>query len=205
MDVATPDTTEPIPALATVPATPRILDPDARFVRLARPSYDPDDRGVRTGAAPTLSIVGGVLIAASVFGAWLRVTRLGSDGGELSVVREVLGVDMGPGIAILVLAIFAIAGAAAWNRRSRKIRIAAHLVTLAAAATTGAGLLLLQRHIATATQTAIQDAGFFDLNAGAGWGAWAALLGAAALLLASVFALLRQPDPTSPASTEDHS
>lgn len=205
MGDATSDTTEPIPVFSDVPAAPRILDPDARFVRLARPSYDPDDRGVRTGAAPTLSVVGGVLVAASVFGAWLRVTRLGSDGGELSVVREVMGIEIAPGIAVLVLAILAVAGAGAWNRRSRKIRIAAHVVTLAAAVTAGAALLLLQRHIAAATQTAIQDAGFFDLNAGAGWGAWAALLGAAALLLASVFGLLRQPDPTPTVSTEDRS
>lgn len=184
--------------------TARILDPDARFVRLPPPSYDPDNRGVRRGVAPTLSAVGGTLVAASAFGAWLRVTRLGSEAGELKVVEEVLGHRVGPGLVLLVLAVIATGAAVLWNRPALLRRVG-HVVTLATVAIAGVALLTLQRQIAAATDRAIADAQFFDLNAGAGWGAWAALVGAAALLLASVFAALAETDHAAPTTTEEPS
>jgi hypothetical protein len=188
---AAPGTTrdaQPEPA-GTVVHQP-ILDPEARFAALARPTYDPDARGIRRGAAPTLSLVGGLLVAVSPFGAWLRLTRLSSERVPPEVVHEELGRQIGPGFAVAVLGVLAVLVTRLWNRKTAVERGVAHVVALTAAGLAGVGLLYLQARITDVTQQVVEDAGFLDFNVGAGWGAWAALSGASALLLASVFALL---------------
>ncbi|MPY78483.1 MAG: hypothetical protein GEV04_08305 [Actinophytocola sp.] len=169
---------------------PRLIDPDARFAHLPRPSYDPDVTGVRTGAAVTLSLVGGALVALSRFGAWLRVTHVPFEGARPRILYEALGFDLSLGAWVAPLGAAAVIAARAWHRGRRLLRRTAHGVVLTAAAVTGVALLLLQGRIDDATAQAIERAGFFDLTVGVGWGAWAAVVGAAVLLLASACAAL---------------
>lgn len=189
---------EPTAQLGAV-AQPRLLDPDARFASLAAPGYDPDAQGIRRGVAPTLSVLGGVLVMVSPLGAWLRVTRIAAEGAAGEVVHQELGRDIGPGIVVGVLGLTAALAAALWNRRAKSLRRLAHLPVLAAAVMAGVALLVLQGRIGDATVAAIAQPNFFDLNAGVGWGAWAAIFGAALLLLASTFGLFtdnREKAPT---------
>lgn len=186
-----PDDVAPAPATTT--HSPRLLDPDARFASLPRPSYDPDATGVRIGAAITLSLVGGVLVAASPFGAWLRVTSVTSEGAEPRIAYEAMGFDLGLGAWVALLGAAAIVAGRGWRRGGRLSRRVAHGVVLSAAVVTGIAVLVLQDRIDDATIQAIDRAGFFDLTVGVGWGAWAAVVGAAALLLASVCAALSAP------------
>lgn len=186
-----PDDVVPAPT-ATI-HRPRLLDPDARFARLPRPSYDPDATGVRTGAAATLALVGGVLVAVSPSGAWLRVTRVAVEGAQPRVFDEALGSDLGLGAWVAVLGAAAVIASRGWRRGGRLLRRTAHGVVLAAAAVTGVALLVLQNRIDDTTAQAIERAGFFDLTISVGWGAWAAMIGAAALLLASACAALNAP------------
>lgn len=172
---------------------PRLLDPDARFARLPRPSYDPDDAGIRPGAPVALSLVGGVLVAVSPFGAWLRVTRVATEEAPPTLIHESLGFDVGLGVWVALLGFASVVASVAWYRGGRLLRRAAHVVVLTAAAVTGIALMLLQGRIDDATAQAIARAGFYDLTAGVGWGAWAAVAGASALVLASVCAALAAP------------
>lgn len=188
------DDTQPIEA---TPTQATVLRRDARFVTLPRPDYDADRGGIGRGTAPTLSAVGGLLLLAATFGAWLRVTRLAGPDAEVEVVHEVLGHGLSGGILLAVLGLGAIAATAAWFRTSRLIRQVAHAVVLTGAVTTTVLLATLQQRITATTVAAIEQAGFFDLNVGAGWGAWAGLIGAAALALSSAFAALVGP-PVSP-------
>lgn len=175
---------------------------DAAFVTLPRPDYDLDRDGIRPGAAPTLTVTGGVLLLASAFGAWVRVTRLAGPEAEPELVHEVLGRDLTGGVLLAILGVAAVAATAAWFRSSRRVRQVAHAVVLGGAATAAVLLLVLQGRISDLTEDAIEQGGFFDLNVGAGWGAWAAMVAAAALALSSVFAALAgPPDPTSAAET----
>lgn len=177
-----------------------VLRRDAAFVTLPRPDYDADRGGIRSGAAPTLSAVGGLLLSAAAFGSWLRVTRLANADAEAQVVHEVMGRDLAGGILLAVLGIGAVIATAGWFRRHRRVRQVAHGIVLAGAATAGVLLIGLQSRIADTAAAAIDQAGFFDLNVGAGWGAWAALIAACALALSSAFAALVGP----PASSPDH-
>lgn len=186
---------EPTSRLDAV-AQPRFLDPDARFASLEAPGYDPDAQGIRRGVAPTLSVLGGVLVMVSPLGAWLRVTRIPAEGAAPEVIHQELGRDLGPGIVVGVLGLAAVLAAALWNRRAKPMRRLAHLPVLAAAVMAGVALLVLQGRIGDASTAAIAQPNFFDLNAGAGWGAWAAIFGAALLLLASTFGL--STDNTGP-------
>lgn len=179
-----------------------VLRRDATFVTLPRPDYDADRGGIRTGAAPTLSAIGGALLFAAAFGAWLRVTRLAGPDAEREIVHEVLGRDLTGGGLLAVLGIAALISTAAWFRSSRRLRQIAHGIVLAGAATATVLLLTLQNRIAQTTGAAIDQAGFFDLNVGAGWGAWAASIAAAALALSSAFAAL--VGPPDPETTADH-
>lgn len=178
------------PAATASMTRPRLLDPDARFAHLPRPDYDPDATGIRTGAAVTLSLFGGVLVAVSPFGAWLRVIRVAAEGGRRQLIHELLGVDLGLGVWVALFGVAALVAGRAWHRGGRLWRRVAHAVVLAAAAVTGIALLLLQARIGDATTEAIEQAGFFNLTVGVGWGAWAAITGAVALVLASVCAAL---------------
>lgn len=175
----------------------RVLDPESSFSGLPRPGYDPDVRGIRRGVAPTLSVIGGVLVAVSPFGAWLRVTGVPAEGAATRVLGEQMGRDIGSGLAITVFGVGAVVAMALWNRRSTLYRGLAHLLVVVAAVVTGVALLALQGRIGEATARAIQQAGFFELDAGVGWGAWAALVGAALLVLASAFAFLTDREETS--------
>ena len=177
-----------------------VLRRDAAFVTLPRPDYDADRGGIRSGVAPTLSAVGGVLLFAAAFGAWLRVTRLANADAEAQVVHEVLGRDLAGGILLAVLGVGALVATAGWSRPQQRLRQVTHGVVLAGAATAAVLLFGLQGRIADTTAAAIDQAGFFDLNVGAGWGAWAALIAACALALSSAFAALVGP----PASSPDH-
>lgn len=177
-----------------------VLRRDAAFVTLPRPDYDADRGGIRVGAAPTLSAAGGLLLFAAAFGAWLRVTRLANADAEAQIVHEVLGRDLTGGILLAVLGVGALVATAAWFRPQRRVRQIAHGIVLAGAATAAVLLFALQGRIGNTTAAAIDRAGFFDLNVGAGWGAWAALVAACALALSSAFAALVGP----PASSPDH-
>lgn len=179
-----------------------VLRRDSAFVTLPRPDHDLERGGIRRGAAPTLSAAGGVLLFAAAFGAWLRVTRLAAPGAEPELVHEVLGRDLTGGILLAVLGVAALVATAAWFRSSPRIRRAAHAVVLASAGTAVVLLFVLQGRIGDTTAAAIDQAGFFDLNVGVGWGAWAGLVAAAALALSSVFAALAgPPDPASAPET----
>lgn len=173
-----------------------VLRRDARFVTLPRPEYDADRGGIRRGTAPTLSTVGGLLLFAATFGAWLRVTRVPRPDAEFEVVHEVLGYGLSGGFLLAVLGVGAIVATVAWFRTSRRVRQVAHAVVLTGAVTTAVLLASLQQRITDTTVAAIEQAGFFDLNVGAGWGAWAGLIGAAALALSSAFAALLGPPVT---------
>jgi len=186
-------------------ARPRLLDPDVRFARLPRPGYDPDAAGIRAGSAVMLSVVGGALVAVSPFGAWLRVTRVAFEEARPGLIHQTLGLDLGLGVWIAVLGVAALVASRAWHRGGRLLRQAAHLVVLAAAVVTGIALLLLQAEINEATARAIEQAGFFNLTVGVGWGAWAALTGAAALVLASVCAAFTAPVEGKPTSHDGRS
>lgn len=170
-----------------------VLRRDARFVTLPRPDHDVDREGVRAGTAPTLSVIGGALLFASAFGAWLRVTRLAGPEAEAEIVHEVLGRDLAGGVLLAILGIGALIATAGWFRTSRRVRRAAHAVVLTGAVTATVLLATLQGRITDLTLAAIDQAGFFDLNVGAGWGAWAAIVAAAALGLSSAFAALSGP------------
>lgn len=173
-----------------------ILDVDARFVHLPRPSYEPDEQGIRPGSAATLSMLGGALVGSSTFGTWLRVTRLPSDTASPEIVQDVLGRDLGFGAGLLLLGLLAVGVAPLWKRNGRLLRRVAHGTTLATVVAVGWTLAVLQGRIGAHTDQAIADAHFFGLNAGAGWGGWAGFVGAGALLLASALAALAGPaDP----------
>lgn len=173
-----------------------IMDVDARFVHLPRPSYEPDDQGIRPGSAVTLSVLGGALVASSTFGTWLRVTRLPSDTAPPEIVQDLLGRHLGLGAGLLVLGLLAVGMAPLWKRNGRLLRRVAHGITLATVVAVGWTLAVLQGRIGAHTEQAIADGHFFDLNAGAGWGGWAGFIGAGALLLASALAALAGPaDP----------
>lgn len=178
------------PTVTASMTRPRLLDPDARFAHLPRPDYDPDATGIRPGVAVTLSLLGGILVAVSPSGAWLRVIRVAAEGGRRQLIHESLGFDLGLGVWVALLGVAALVAGVAWYWGGRLLRRVAHAVVLAAAAVTGIALLLLQARIGDATAEAIQQAGFFNLTVGVGWGAWAAITGAAALVLASVCAAL---------------
>lgn len=175
-----------------------VLRRDAAFVTLPRPDYDADRGGIRSGAAPTLSAVGGLLLFAAAFGSWLRVTRLATADAELQVVHEVMGRELTGGILLALLGIGALLATAGWFRPQRRIRQVAHGIVLAAAVTAAVLLLGLQGRIADTTAAAIDQGGFVDLNVGTGWGAWAALVAACALGLSSAFAALIGPPTSSP-------
>lgn len=170
-----------------------VLRRDSAFVTLPRPDHDLERGGIRRGAAPTLSSAGGILLFAAAFGAWLRVTRLAAPTGEPEIVHEVLGRDLTGGILLAVLGVAALVATAAWFRSSTRLRRAAHAVVLAGSATAVVLLFVLQDRIGDTTAAAIDQAGFFDLNVGAGWGAWAGLVAAAALALSSALAALAGP------------
>lgn len=194
------DDTQPVEKtpVETTQTPTAVLRRDARFSTLRRPDHDLDRGGIRPGAAPTLSTAGGILLFAAAFGAWLRVTRLAASEAELEIAHEVLGRDLTGGFLLVVLGLGALAASAAWFRSSRRLRQAAHAVVLGGAGTVAVLLVSLQQRITDTTVAAIDQAGFFDLNVGAGWGAWAGLVGAGALALSSAFAaLVGPPDPES--------
>lgn len=180
----------------------RVLRADARFTRLPRPDYDIDGHGIRPGAASVLSVLGGLLLVAAPGGAWLRVTRLASDGAALEVVQEVAGWELTGGGFLIGLGLAALAGPLLWPRRSRWPRRLAHVTGLAAALTVTGLVLVLQSRIDEAALAAVDQAGFYDLVPGPGWGAWAGILGAAALAAASLLALLSSavPEPEVPSA-----
>lgn len=173
------------------------LKPDARFLTLPRPDHELDRGGIRAGTAPTLSASGGMLLFASTFGAWLRVTRLANPEAEGQIVHEVLGLDLTGGVLLAALGLAAVIATGAWFRSGRRIRQVAHAVVLGGAVTAGVLLATLQQRITDTTVAAIEQGGFFDLNVGAGWGAWAALVAAGALALSSAFAALVGPAETA--------
>jgi hypothetical protein len=175
----------------------RVLRADARFTRLPRPDYDIDAHGIRPGTASVLSVLGGLLLIAAPGGAWLRVTRLASDGAALEVVQEVAGWELTGGGFLVGLGLAALAGPLLWPRRSRWPRRVAHVTGIAAALTVAVLLLRLQSGIDAAALAAVEQAGFYDLVPGPGWGAWAAIVGVAVLAAASLLALLSDP-PAAP-------
>lgn len=176
---------EPVPA--------GMLRDDARFNRLALPSYSLDAMGVRAGVAPALSLAGGALLLVAPAGAWLRVTRVASPAAPMELVTEVLGAELSGGPVLWLTAAAAIAATAAWRSRRRVLRAAGHAAVLSAAAVAGGLLVQLQVRIGDAAAAAIEQPAFHDLVAGVGWGAWAAAVGAACLVLSAVFAFLSTP------------
>lgn len=167
-----------------------LLRADARFTLLARPDYDIDARGIRPGTAQTLTVLGGLLLLLAPFGAWLRVTRLAARGADVEVVQEVLGVDLTGGSLLVVFALLTLGSAGRWRRRSRWGRRAAHVLVGGSVVVVAAMLLQLQARIRDTSAAAVEQAGFYDLLPGAGWGAWAGATAAGALLLSSVYAAL---------------
>lgn len=175
--------------------TGAVLRADARFTSLPRPGYDIDARGLRPGTAQALTVLGGLLLLLAPFGAWLRVTRLAAEDADPEIVQEVLGTGLAGGGALVVLALLVLPSAALW-RRSRWSRRTAHLLGAAAVVVVLAMLVQLQGRIRTAAVAAVEQAGFHDLLAGAGWGAWSAATGAVVLVLASAYAAFAgAPDP----------
>jgi hypothetical protein len=172
------------------PGTGSVLRADARFRRLPRPEYDIDARGIRPQTAATLAVLGAVLLSAAPFGAWLRVTRRAAATAEVEVVQEVLGRSLGGGGLLVALGLASFPVAALWLRSSRWSTRVAHGVVGAATVTVVALLLQLQGRIGAAASDAVEQAGFYDLTPGAGWGAWAGLVGAAVLLLSALYAAL---------------
>lgn len=168
----------------------RVLRSDARFTRLPPPDHDLAGAGIRPGAAPALSVLGGVLLVAAPSGAWLRVTRLASERATLETVDEVLGWALPGGVLLLGLGLAVLAGPLLWTRPSRWARRLAHGTHLAAVATVLVLLLQLQSRIDAAAVAAVSTAGFHDLVPGPGWGAWAGIVGAGALAIASFLAAL---------------
>lgn len=177
-------------ASGEAPAAGTLLRADARFTMLARPEYDIDARGIRPGTAQTLTVLGGLLMLLAPFGAWLRVTRLAAPDAEVEVVQEVLGVHLSGGSLLVVFALLTLGSASLWRRRSRWGRRTAHVLAGTSVGIIAAMLLQLQARIRDASAAAIDQAGFYDLLPGAGWGAWAGATAAGALLLASVYAAL---------------
>ncbi|MBW3659118.1 MAG: hypothetical protein KY457_10805 [Actinobacteria bacterium] len=176
--------------------TGAVLRADARFTLLPRPDYDIDARGLRPGTAQALTALGGFLLLLAPFGAWLRVTRLADADADVEIVQEVLGTGLAGGTALVVLAALVLPSAALWRRRSPWLRRTAHALAAAAVIVVVAMLVQLQGRIRAASAAAVEQAGFYDLVPGAGWGAWAGATGAVVLLLASAYAAFAGvPDP----------
>lgn len=185
------------------PEAGRLLRADARFTQLPRPEYDIDARGLRPQTAATIAIGGAVLVAAAPYGAWLRVTRRASATADIEVVQEVLGLDLSGGELLALLGLLSFAVGGLWLRPSRWSARVAHAIVGVTAVTAGVLLLQLQGRIGEATAAAIDQAGFYDLTPGAGWGAWAALVGATVLVLSSVYGAFTDPSEPGPDHWED--
>jgi hypothetical protein len=177
------------------PDSGSVLRADATFTRLPRPDYDIDARGLQPASAASLALAGAVLLVTAPFGAWLRVTRQAAVDAEAEIVLEVLGRDLRGGAVLVLVSLAALSVAAlrlhtpGWARRIPDIIVATATLTY------GVLLLQLQGRIRAVATEGIAQAGFYDLVPGAGWGAWAGLIGTALLVLSAIFA--RFVDTTS--------
>ncbi len=176
------------------------LPPDARYLRLPRPAYQPHPYGVRPGAASALAVAGGLLLAAAPFGAWLRVT---GGGNPVEVVSEQLGWDLYAGPVLLLAGAAAVAVGPLWRRPSRAVHRVATGVAAVAAVAVAVMLVRLQSLVGDAAETAVVDASRPDVTSGAGWGAWAGVAGAASLATAVVLATLARSERRKPEASHD--
>lgn len=177
------------------------LDDGAAFTRLPRPDHDADGAGLRPGSQRVPATVGAVLLLAAPFGAWTRVVEATVAGAD-PVVDERLGLAQDAGWLLVVAAVAAVLAVVLLARPGRwqaaGLGAGGLAVVLPVAVLLGA-----QADLDATVQAAIARADVASRGVTLGWGGWAAMVGAAAMAVAILVAVLlrlehSRPAPSSP-------
>jgi len=144
--------------------------------------------------APSLTALGGALVAIGGLGQWLRATKLEAEGLGIEQVASTWGYEDWPGIAIGVLGVLALASAATWLMSLRILKVLPVLYTAAIIALVAWQLPLVDEEAARLATAAREELDFVTFHSGYGWGAWFMLAGAVLLFLGLTAGILREID-----------
>jgi len=156
---------------------------------------------------PALTAFGGLLAIGGGLGAWVRATRVQTEGLAPEQVAVSMGYNDPEGLTIAVFGGVALITALLWLRRKPLFgflpAFAVKLVpVLASVAVIGLAiwqLPLIDQQAQALAADAIQDASFTAFHAGLGWGAWLMIVASVLLFLGIVIGILREFDLRSAA------
>jgi hypothetical protein len=156
---------------------------------------------------PALTALGGIIAIAGGLGAWVRATRLQTEGLQPEQVSVSMGYNDPEGLTIAVLGGVAALTALLWLRRKSvfgflpafALKLIPLLASLAVIGLSAWQLPLIDQQASALAQEAVQDATFTAFHAGLGWGAWLLIVACVLLFLGNVIGVLREVDLRSAA------
>ena len=156
---------------------------------------------------PALTALGGLLAVAGGLGAWVRATRVQTEGLAPEQVAVSMGYNDAEGMTIAVFGGVAVLTALFWLRKKPllgflppfALKLLPVLASIAVIALAVWQLPLIDQQAQALAQEAIQDASFTAFHAGLGWGAWLLIVAVVLLFLGIVIGILREIDVRSAA------
>lgn len=144
---------------------------------------------------PGLIAFGGSFSVIGALGAWIRTSRVVSDGLPEEQVGAVMGHEADWGRLMAVVAGLALVSSALWFRRHLLLKLFSVAACVATIVLTAIRLPILNDQAAgLAFQARTGDIEFISFHAGFGWGAWCLIVGAVALFLGMSAGTLRELD-----------
>jgi hypothetical protein len=145
--------------------------------------------------APGLIALGALFSVAGALGAWIRTSRVVTEGLPEEQVRAVMGHEADWGRLMAVVAGVAFLSAIVWVRRNLILKLASVAVCIAMIVLTVWRLPIIDDQAAgLAFQARTGPIEFVSFHAGFGWGAWCLVIGAVALFLGVSAGVLRELD-----------
>ena len=145
--------------------------------------------------APGLIALGGLFSVIGALGAWIRTSRVISEGLPEEQVGAVMGHEADWGRLMAVAAGVAFLSAIVWVRRNLIFKLVSIALCIATIGLTVWRLPVINDQAAgVAFQARTGDLEFISFHAGFGWGAWCLVVGAVALFLGISTGVLRELD-----------
>ena len=145
--------------------------------------------------APGLIALGGLFSVIGALGAWIRTSRVVTEGLPEEQVNAVMGYEADWGRLIAVAGGVALVSAIVWVRRNLLLKLASATVCIATIVLVSMRLPVINDQAAgLAFQARTGDIEFISFHAGFGWGAWCLIVGAVALFLGLSAGFLRELD-----------
>lgn len=145
--------------------------------------------------APGLVALGSVLSIIGALGAWIRTSRVVSEGLPEEQVDAVMGYEADWGRLMAAVAALALLSAIAWVRRNLLLKLLSLGIAGAVIVLSVIRLPVIDDHAAgLAYEARTGEIGFISFHAGFGWGAWCLVVGAVALFLGASAGVLREFD-----------